>query len=31
MDDFLSKPLQRGQLETALARWIPQQSGSTSA
>jgi signal transduction histidine kinase/ActR/RegA family two-component response regulator len=31
MDDYLSKPLQREQLETALARWIPQQSASTAA
>ena len=31
MDDYLSKPLRREQLETALARWIPQQSASTAA
>jgi signal transduction histidine kinase/ActR/RegA family two-component response regulator len=26
MDDYLSKPLSRGQLEAALRRWIPQDS-----
>jgi CheY-like chemotaxis protein len=31
MDDYLSKPLRRGQLNEALRRWIPSQTGSVAA
>jgi CheY-like chemotaxis protein len=31
MDDYLSKPLRREQLNQALARWIPSQTGSAAA
>jgi len=31
MDDYLSKPLRRAQLNEALARWIPAQAGSAAA
>ncbi len=31
MDDYLSKPLRREQLNRALARWIPAQTGSAAA
>jgi hypothetical protein len=26
MDDFIAKPVQRGALESALKRWLPQQA-----
>jgi CheY-like chemotaxis protein len=31
MDDYVSKPLRREQLEAALVRWIPQDSDSAAA
>jgi CheY-like chemotaxis protein len=31
MDDYLSKPLRREQLNDALARWIPAEKHSAAA
>ncbi|MEO5343795.1 MAG: response regulator [Gammaproteobacteria bacterium SHHR-1] len=31
MDDYLSKPIELGQLRQALYRWLPQDSGSATA
>ncbi len=30
MDDFISKPLQKKQLEAALLRWLPQRAEPAS-